>query len=260
MELVEQPLVDRMQELLQVHHHVVVGHAHDPVQEVEVLALLQVDVLQREKPVGVLGLMEVLGRRVVVELGRQDQTVQEDTVARARQALGVGGKAAFQPRQVHERGHQRTCVDVCVLHQAGDECAEQRHASRWPLPWLGDRSHGRGGNRSGEMPKLKSKKRFQMCGRTEPRPDDRNTGRTNGTRQISGNQPLTGNKVVQALLSAVANRRPPTVTTSLAQYAAVDLHVQNFARLGQSASNATRGTNASLQRGTLRRMPSLLGS
>lgn len=122
----DQVLLDRLQERGQLGAHVLVGDTHVPVQKVEQLAFHEVDVLDREETVGVLSPVDVLGRAVVVELGGQDETAQEDAVAGARQALGVFGKLVLQLVQVDQGGHQGARVDVGVSDQFVDESHERR--------------------------------------------------------------------------------------------------------------------------------------
>lgn len=122
----DQLLLDRVQELRQVRDHVLVGDADVPVQEIEKLSLHQVDILQGEEAVCICGPVNVLGRRVVVELRGENQAAQEDSVSGARQALRVFWELQLQFAQVYKGGHQGARVHIGVAGQAADERHERR--------------------------------------------------------------------------------------------------------------------------------------
>lgn len=102
-------------------NHLFVGHTKVPVQEVEQLSLHQVDIGDGEKALSVVGPVNVLGRRVIMEFGSQNQAAQENSVTGARKTLCILRQLLLQSFQVHQGSHQGTGVNVCVSDQSVDE-------------------------------------------------------------------------------------------------------------------------------------------
>lgn len=118
-------VLDGRQQHLQRAVQVLVAHAHVPVEQLQQLAFHQVHVLQREQPVCVLGPVLVLGRRVVVTLGTENQTRQENAVAGRRKPVCVAGQNPLEFVQIACGREQSRCVHVRVADQPRNERHER---------------------------------------------------------------------------------------------------------------------------------------
>lgn len=56
-----------------------------------------------------------------MELGRQDQAAEKNSVSGARQTLCIFGQLGLETVQVHKRSHQGSSVDIGVSDQSGQE-------------------------------------------------------------------------------------------------------------------------------------------